>query len=495
MSDFIVIGAGSGGSVAAARLSEAGYTVTVVEAGPTERVPTVKVPFGLVWNMGNKARDWCMQTTPQKGLNGRSIGVPRGKMVGGSGSINSMVWFRGQALDFDGWNVNGWAWDDVVPAFEAVEERLKPVPIANPHPIILQLYKLFGGNTENTVTPEKTGYGRFQFNMRPGRRNSAADAFLRPAMKTGRITLKTGHVVDRIDVQSDQAKAVILADGTRLEATKGVVMAAGSIGSPAILMRSGIGPADDLTALDIPVVIDAQDLGQNLHDHPGAGLHFAGPRSGWGLSWDQAFHWAIAPFAVVFGKGRFASPTVEGGGFFNAREMEDAPDVQTHFIPFKLGNPAAPGRVGSGYFADVCVCRPKSRGSLTLASKDPNVSPNIDLGLFNDPADLDTLVAGLERLQTEMAATDLGPHQAPQVHPPQGADLRQYVIDNAGTAYHPVGTLALDGPVDPQLKVKGTSNIWVADASVMPQVTSANTNAPSMMIGYRAADFIVQDQA
>ncbi|MEM6307428.1 MAG: GMC family oxidoreductase N-terminal domain-containing protein, partial [Pseudomonadota bacterium] len=351
VSDFVVVGAGSAGSVAAAGLAQAGHTVTLIESGPSERHPLVKMPFGLFWLMGRKARDWCFQSTPQPGLGGRSIGVPRGRMVGGSGSINSMVWFRGQKSDFDGWAVPGWGWDDVCPAFEAVEAQLKPTPIARPHALVSQLYRLFGGNGDITPDPSKTGFGRFRYNMSPGRRRSAADAFLRPAMATGRIRLVTGVTVDRLELDQGQARSVMCTDGQQITAGQGVVICAGSIGSPAILMRSGIGPAGHLQDLGIPVVFDAPQVGQNLHDHPGVGLHFAGPRSGYGLTWGQAMAWAVAPLAVLFGRGRFASPTVEGGGFFNARGIAAPPDVQTHFIPFKFPNPGAPGRYGAGYFA------------------------------------------------------------------------------------------------------------------------------------------------
>ncbi len=494
--DFIVIGAGSAGCVAATRLAEQGHTVTVLEAGPTHRHPLVKMPMGLAWMIGKPSRDWCFRSTPQPGLNGRDIAVPRGKMVGGSGSINSMVWFRGLASDFDGWDVPGWCWDDVSPAFEHVEDRLNPQVFTGAHPLTRNIYKTFAANTDTPPHPDRESFGTFRFNMSPGRRRSAADAFLSKAPKD-KLTLKTRAVVDRIEFADGQARTVHLSSGETLIAGRGVVLCAGSIASPAILMRSGIGPADHLTSLGIAVLQDAPGVGQNLHDHPGVGLHHAGDNSGYGLTLSQLPAWALAPLQILWGKGRFASPTVEGGGFFNARGDGGPPDVQTHFIPFILPWPGkSDGKRGSGYFVDVCLCRPKSRGDLRLATAHPGDSPLINLGIFQDESDLQTMVAGVKRLRARLAATDLGPHQAPEVYP--GADVTDdaipdFIRNNAGTAYHPVGTLRIgdgDAPVSPDLSVKGVGGLWVADASIMPQVTSANTNAPSMMIGYRGADMI-----
>ncbi|MCI2401129.1 GMC family oxidoreductase N-terminal domain-containing protein [Aliiroseovarius subalbicans] len=501
--DFIVVGAGSAGCIAAAELARRNVgRVLVLEAGPTDNHPLVKMPFGLAWLMGSK-RDWRFKTSPQKGLGGRQLAVPRGRMLGGSGSINSMVWFRGRRDDFDGWGVKGWSWRDVEPAFESVEAKLQPKQMTGVHPLVQALSGLFGGNSDDAPTPEYESAGIFCFNMRNARRWSAADAFLRPAQDAHDLKVMTGCVVDRVEFDNGQAKRVVLVDGTKLSAAKGVILSAGSISSPAILMRSGVGPEEHLKELGIELVHSAQEVGENLHDHPAAGLHFAGPGSGYGLTFSQLLAWALAPFRYLFTRtGRFASPTVEGGAFFNARGDTGAPDVQCHFIPFMLDWKGSRFTLGSGYFADVCVCRPKSRGRLRLVSSDPRVAPEIDLGLFQDVDDVETLVAGLKRLRTLMNKAAFGPHRAPEVHPGPAVSsddaLRQHIKTRGATAYHPVGTLRMgDGtaPVTPRLAVAGVRGLWVADASVMPAVTSANTNAPSMMIGYRAAEFISEDAA
>lgn len=492
--DFIVIGAGSAGCVLAAMLAEreAG-SVLVIEAGGGDGSPLVKMPFGLTRLMGS-ARDWSFKSAPQKALGGRQIAIPRGKLVGGSGSINSMVWFRGRQDDFDGWGVEGWHWSDVAAHFEAVEARLTPGPQLAPHPLTQQLYRMTGANTDAPPTPERESAGAFMFNMENGRRRSAADAYLHPAIARRSVTLLTGKSVDRIGFKNGQAREVHFADGASIRATKGVILSAGAIGSPSILLRSGIGPKDDLEALGIDVVQDAPDVGQNLQDHPGVGLHFIGP--GYGLAWDQALVWALAPFNYLYRRrGPFGSPTVEGGAFFDSTGQGGTPDVQSHFIPFMLGWTGSRLTYGRGYFADVCVCRPRSRGALRLTSTDPNAAPEIDLGLLNDPADLDTLEAGLDRLREMLTRAELPGVEAfpgPQV---TGEALRNHIRARLGTAYHPAGTLAMGGPVTNRLAVKGVDGLWVADASVMPALTSANTNAPCMMIGHRAAHLISEDAA
>ncbi|WP_147127246.1 GMC family oxidoreductase [Shimia ponticola] len=486
--DVLVIGGGSAGCVAAAELSRRGVgRVLVLEAGPSEKHPLVSMPFGLTWLMGGK-RDWRFRSAD---MDGRTIAVPRGRMLGGSGSINSMVWFRGRASDFDGWQVTGWSWTDVEPAFEAVEAKLKPTLYEDGHPLVAGLEPMLPSNSAQP-TPDVESAGPFSHNMIDGRRNSAATAFLRPS----RAEVRTGTEVDRLLWNGDRAMGCVLTDGTEIRASKGVILSAGSLASPAILMRSGVGPADDLRRLGIDVRLDAPEVGANLHDHPGIGLHFEGAGTGYGLEPAQWLAWVKSALGYPFGKGRFTSPTVEGGAFFNARGDGAEPDVQSHFIPFHLDHRGQKYALKSGYFADVCLCRPKSRGVFRLTSKDPTAPPHIDLGLFRDESDLDTMVAGVTRLRSLLEKADFGDRRGTEVHPGPavaGDDLRAFIKGNAGTAYHPVGTLRLGGPVTARCRVEGVQGLWVADASVMPQVTSANTNAPSMMIGWKAAEMIAED--
>ena len=492
--DYVVIGAGSAGCACAAMLAdrEAGR-VLVVEAGPSDRWPLVRMPFGLVWMMGSRHRDWRFRSVPQTGAGGREIAIPRGRMLGGSGSINSMVWFRGLPADFDGWNLPGWRWSDVAPAFDAVEARLRPARLEGAHPLAEALGGLFPANDPTAIPdPGRESAGVFRFNLHRGRRWSAADAYLRPAMDRG-VTVLTGREVARIGIAGDRADRVIFADGSEVRAARGIVLSAGSIGSPAILLASGLGPADDLRAAGIDPVADLPGVGANLHDHPGVGLHFMGPGSGYGLDPSLALRWLAAPLGwALRGRGILASPTVEGGAFF-AASGDGAPDIQSHFIPFLLGWDGRKYRRGRGYFADAVVCRPRSRGALRLG----RAGLEIDLGLFRDEADLDLLTRGWLRLRALMAEAPFGRHAAPEVYPgPTVTEetARDHVRTHAGTAYHPVGTLRmgtdLGAPVTPDLALRGVRGLWVADASVMPAVTSANTNAPSMMIGHRAGEII-----
>ncbi len=496
--DFVVIGAGSAGCAVAAALAErqAG-SVLVVEAGPSDRWPLVRMPFGLVWTMGSKTRDWRYRSAPQPGADGRRIGIPRGRMLGGSGSINSMLWFRGCASDFDVWNVEGWAWSDVAPAFEAVEAALRPGRLATPHPLTEALGGLFGANDPTAPpTPEHQSAGVGYFNLHNGRRWSAADAFLRPAL-AGRVSVLQNHQVSDIAIDGDRARQVRFTDGTAVAARKGVVLSAGAIGSPEILLNSGIGPAEDLRAAGRDTRIDLPGIGANLHDHPGAGLHFMGDGSGYGLHPSLTARWLAAPLQwLLSGRGILASPTVEGAAFFNAAGVDaTAPDIQSHFIPFLLGWDGRKYLRGQGYFADAVVCRPVSRGRIALGK----AGLEIDLGLFADEADLDLLTRGWMRLRALLADAPFGARKAVEMFPGEAVRseeaARAHIRATCGTAYHPVGTCALGGPLTPRCAVRGVDGLWVADASVMPRITSANTNAPAMMIGHRAGQMIAEDAA
>lgn len=482
--DHIVVGGGSAGCAVAARLAEQpGAQVCVIEAGPSDNDIRVKVPFALVNLLGSDARNWKRRTVPMAAAGGRTVNVPRGKMLGGSGSINSMVWFRGTRADFDAWGQSGWDSKTVWSAYDAVEARMSPARLPHPHPLSEAFGRAFAANDPHAPpTPERQSAGVFHCNMKNGARWSAADGFLRPS---GATTL-TGAEVDCVRFDGKRATGVTLRDGRRITARAGVVLSAGSIESPMILMRSGIGPAGDLRGAGIDVLLDAQNVGANLHDHPGFGLHFAGSGSGYGLTLGQLPLWALSPFQWWLGRtGRLTSNTVEAGAFYSVTD-NPTPEIQTHFLPFMMGWKGRAIVWGSGYFADVCLCQPRSRGQLHIGQD--RFSPLIDLNLFGDDWDLDMMVRGVIRLRTVLAQTDFGARRAPEAFPGPdvtGDALKETIRTRAGTAYHPVGTVALGGPLDSTGAVKGVQNLWVADASVMPRITSANTNAPSMMIGWQ----------
>lgn len=494
MSDVIVVGAGSAGCAVAAQLAErGGLRVTVLEAGPTDAHPLVKLPFGLVWLMGS-GRDWSLKSAPQAALDGRQIGVPRGRMVGGSGSINSMVWFRGRKQDYDDWALPGWGSEEVWPLFDTVEAQLTPQRLPDPHPIADAMSSLFGANAVGRPDPERESAGVFWVNMRNGRRWSAADAYLRPAMATGRVTLRTGSEVDRLVLTDGRATGVILTDGTQLEAKAGVVLSAGAIASPTILMRSGLGPAAHLQALGIGVLRDIPGIGANLHDHPAIAVHHAGPGTGYGLEAGQLLAWAAAPFDwLLRRRGRLSSNTVEAGAFLRVSEGDGPPECQMHFLPAMLGWQGRAIRWGAGYYADIGICQPKSRGALSLANKDPRTPPVIDLNILSDPRDMDLLIRAFRRLREVLAEAPFGNRHAPEAYPGPAVttddDIAAHIRARTGTAYHPVGTVAMGtdtaAPLTTEGALRGVDGLWVADASVMPKITSANTNAPSMLIGHR----------
>jgi choline dehydrogenase len=502
--DFIVIGAGSAGCAVAAGLAKANIgSVCVLEAGSHDAVPQVKIPFGLLYTMGSK-RDWKFLSTAQSCANNRVFKVNRGLMIGGSSSINSMVWFRGRKDDFDNWRQPGWRWDDVEQDFLEIEQMMRPQQIPSPHPLSLAFAKSFRANSDEPPTPERESAGLFNTNSRNGRRWSAADAFLRPAMRSHGLEVITRANVNRISFDVGRMKRVELIDGRVVSARRGIVLSAGSIGSPSILMRSGIGPAAQLTELGISINVDSQQVGQNLSDHPVIGVHHEGRNSGYGLVWNQSLQWAMSPFHwLAQRKGRLTSNFVEAGAFFRvnpATPEDDRPEIQVHFIPYMMGYKGKSITYGSGYFADVAVCRPASRGSLTLSSADPRAAPNIDLGVLKEEQDVLTLVGGFRRLRELLANAPMGGSRAPEVYPGSSVtsdeEITDYVRSHSGTAYHPVGTLAMgeeDTPVTRNLQLRGVDGLWVADASVMPRITSANTNAPSMMIGHRAAKLILDE--
>ncbi len=490
-----MVGAGSAGCAAAWALAEANIgTVAVLEAGPSDAHPFVKVPFALIWLM-NSRRDWRRKTVPMQSAGGRQIKVPRGRMLGGSGSINSMVWFRGRRADFDAWEMPGWSGAEVWETFEAVEARLTPATHPDPHALSRDFARALGSNGAAPPRPDFESAGVFESNMRGGRRWSAADAYLRPAQTTGRVEVLTGAQVDRVAFEEGQARSVHLADGRVVRARAGIVLSAGAIESPAILMRSGIGQGAHLQDLGVEVQHDLPGVGQNLHDHPAVGVHHAGPRGGYGLSWRQLPAWGLSPVNwLLRRKGRLTSNVVEAGAFFRVSEGDGPPECQVHFIPAKLGWQGRATTWGEGYYADVCLCRPLSRGALRLVSSDPRAGPAIDLGLFREESDLDMLARGFRRLRHLMAEAPFS-ERLPEMYPGAalGDDLealKAQVRASAGTAYHPVGTCAMGEVVDAGLKVAGLQGLWVADASVMPKITSANTNAPSMMIGHLGGERI-----
>jgi len=482
--DLIVVGGGAAGATCASRLAEQNpaLSIALLEAGPSDRHPLVRVPFGLIWLMGSR-RDWAYRTVPQESLGGRCVSVPRGKMLGGSASMNSMVWFRGRTDDYDHWGP-GWGWDDVRPHFEAVEEQMRPAPLRDPHPLSTALGRVHGG----PPTPEVVSSGPFIVNIENGQHRSPVDAFLRGT----NVHVLKNCSVRKLMFTEGRVQGVQTGGGEQIKARAGVVLSAGTIGTPQILMQSGLGPAEMLQNAGIAVQRDIPGVGANLHDHPAVAVHHEGRGSGRGLTLGQLPLWVAAPFQwLASGRGPLASNTVEAGGFLAGKDG-GAPRFQVHFVPTRIGFGKRAIGLGAGYYADVCLMQPRSRGRMTLGA---NGVVQIDPGLLSDPDDRVELREGLCALRALLRAAPFGPRSAPEVFPATGDDtvaVDAHIDARLGTAYHPVGTCAIGAVLGHDLAFHGIHGLWLADASVMPRITSANTNAPSIMIGHRAARLITQ---
>ncbi len=524
--DYVIVGGGSAGCCLAGRLSEdPNKTVCLIEAGPPDSDPRIKVPLGLISLMGNPRFDWCYQSAPHSHMNNREVPVPRGKTLGGSGSINSMVYIRGRPSDYDTWadlGCTGWDWESVLPYFIRAEanQRLADDPmhgatgpltvedLRSPDPI-LERFVTAGaelGIPENQDFNGETqeGLGTYQVTMRNGRRWSTADAYLRPAVKSKNLHILTGAEVESIDFDGKVARRIRLR-GRNQDEPIGIdgklILCAGTIGTPALLLRSGVGPADHLHELQIPVVHELPGVGENLHDHPSAAIFYEGGDSGHGLSLATIFTHALAPFRYLLARrGVFASNVVEGGGFARTDSSLTEPDVQFHFIPTKVSHEGAKITWGRGYYCDACVLKPVSRGRLRLVSPAIADDPIIDLNLLAEHEDQQTLLRGVKLVRRILASRALSGTGAEEAVPGPSVqsdeELLRYIFKRVGTAYHPVGTCRMGDVrspmtvVDPDLRVRGLENVLIADASVMPEVVAGNTNAPTIMIADVAADRI-----
>ncbi len=523
--DIIVVGGGSAGCALAGRLSEdTTRRVCLIEAGPPDNDPRFRIPLGVMTLMGHKHYDWRFRSTPHRHLGGRIVSVPRGRTLGGSGSINSMVYIRGRASDYDRWaelGCTGWGWADVLDRYKRAEANSRGASelhgaagplyvedLPSPHPMVERFVRA-GAEVgipanDDFNGPRQEGLGSYQTTMHNGRRWSPADAYLRPAMSRPNLTVMTGVEADRIEFDGRRATGVRTVDGRIFQAAHQVVLAAGAIASPAILLRSGIGPGAHLAEHGIDCILDQPAVGANLHDHPAIGMHYGGGRHGYALSLATMPGNVLAPVRYLSGrKGLFASNTVEAGGFAKTRSDLDEPDVQFHFIPARLGHQGKAVVWGRGYYSDVCLLKPKSRGRLSLTASDPRAAPAIDLNLLADPDDDATMLEGAKLLRRILDSPHLKTGDAEELVPGPdiGSDeeLRAMIHERLGTAYHPVGTCRMgpadhhDSVVDPRLRLIGVENVRVADASIMPEVIAGNTNAASMMIGEAAAEFIASD--
>lgn len=524
--DYIVVGAGSAGAALAARLGEAAdRTICVIEAGGHDSHPFIHIPSFVAAAIGRKQTNWGFETVPQAGMAGRRIGVPRGRVLGGSGAINGMVYFRGHPTDYDDWadaGCTGWSYAEVLPYFTRTEHNEDypasvfhghggPVNVklvANPnrlnHAFMRALGSLQFPACADFNGPDPEGYGRRQGLIRDGRRETTAGAMLRPALARGNIHLQTDACVARVAVADGRAVGVELTDGRLIRARAEVVLCAGTVQTPQILLLSGIGPGAHLREMGVAVAHDLPGVGANYHDHVASPLHMeTADSTSYGLSWKALPRDALHLLQYLLTRrGPLAGNVFESVAFLRTDPTLTRPDVQFVFQPARrLTNPKIPFPLGHGYAISPVALYPRSRGTVRLAGPDPRAAPLIDPHLLEHPDDILPLIRALKIARAAFASAPFAEYDGTEVAPgpdvTSDAALDAYIRSTGYTVHHPVGTCRMGDPadaatvVDPQLRVRGIAGLRVADASIMPGVIGGNTNAPCVMIGERAADFIL----
>ncbi|HET9205847.1 MAG TPA: choline dehydrogenase, partial [Burkholderiaceae bacterium] len=523
--DYLIVGGGSAGCVLAARLSEDPQVrVALLEAGPPDKSVLIHCPAGLAVLAQNGQANWAFDTVPQPGLNGRRGYQPRGKVLGGSSSVNAMVYIRGQRSDYDHWAAEGnagWSFDEVLPYFKRAEHNergadtwhgsggpLNVMDLRSPNrfgPVFVEAARQAGYrlNTDFNAA-EQEGVGLYQVTHRNGERCSAAKAYLAPARVRPNLTVITGVHVTRIVTEGQRATGVeFMQSGhlQRLHAAREVLLCAGALQSPQVLMLSGIGPADELARHGIARVHDLPGVGRHLHDHPDVVQVVDAPhlKELFGLS----FAGVVRVLQGIFEwrrqrSGLLTTNYAEAGGFIKSRPDEPTPDLQLHFVIGKLVDHGRKTVFGHGYSCHVCLLRPKSRGRVTLASADPLAAPLIDPNFLAERDDVDRLVRGFKLMRSILRQPALagyaGRELAASARAQTDAQIEEFIRTFGDTIYHPVGTCRMgSGPldvVDAQLRVRGVQGLRVVDASIMPRIVSGNTNAPTIMIAEKIADAI-----
>jgi choline dehydrogenase-like flavoprotein len=517
--DYVVVGAGSAGCVLANRLTEdPAVRVLLIEAGGKDRSPNIKIPAGFAKQFHTKL-DWDYATDPEPHCDGRSLYIPRGKSLGGSSSMNAMLYVRGRPLDYDLWEAEGaagWGWDDVRPYFlkaennergasehHAVGGPLNVMDERSPRPLtrrFLEAAEQVGiPRIADYNGPEQDGASLCQVTQRNGRRWSTADAYLRPALDRPNLEVRTGVHVARVALEGDRAVGVVLRDGRGREETvraeREVIVSAGAIGSPQLLMLSGIGPADHLREVGVrDVAVDNPAVGANLQDHPYVVCV-------WEATVAESLYGADKPKPlmewILRRSGPLTSTVAEAFAFVRSRPGLPAADLQYHFAPAYFVDNGAEEFDGHAFTMGPVLVSPKSRGEIRLAAADPVAKPRIITNTLAEPEDLAALVTGVELAREIAGAEPLRAARGREIYPGaeirDDADVEDFVRRSVELLYHPSGTCRMGGDdavLDPELRVRGIDGLRVIDASVFPLVPGGNTNAPTIMVAERAADLL-----